>query len=304
MPTFEKVAYKGWPNCYKYSNGTVEIIITGDIGPRIISLSFVGGENMFANFPAEDMGTTGGDEWKIRGGHRFWHAPEVQPRTYYPDNGPVSVEDKGAYVHVVQPVEPTTGIEKELEISFVGDSLKVVHRLTNHNMWAVELAPWALSVMDTGGTAIIPLPPRGSHADNLLPANSMTFWPYTDMTDQRWTWGEKYILLRQEPGNDKAQKVGVMVPDGWAAYANKNNLFLKTFVYTAGEAYPDMGCNVETFTFATMLELETLGPLTSLQPGASVEHTEHWNLFADVAKPENDADVAASILPLAKKALG
>ena len=59
-------------------------------------------------------------------------------------------------------------------------------------------APWALSVMDTGGTAIIPLPPRGSHEDNLLPANSMTFWAYTDMADPRWTWGEKYLLLRQD----------------------------------------------------------------------------------------------------------
>jgi len=31
-----------------------------------------------------------------------------------------------------------------------------------------------------------------------------------------------------------------------------------------------------------MLELETLGPMTTLQPGASVEHVEHWTLHRNV----------------------
>jgi hypothetical protein len=34
------------------------------------------------------------------------------------------------------------------------------------------------------------------------------------------------------------------------------------------------------FTNADMLELETLGPLTKLAPGASVEHVERWTLYS------------------------
>ena len=36
---------------------------------------------------------------------------------------------------------------------------------------------------------------------------------------------------------------------------------------------------------------------SSLQPGASVEHVEHWFLFRDVSTPSNDADVDANVLP-------
>ncbi len=303
MPRLEKVGYKGWSNCYRMSNGKMELIITGDVGPRVISLSLAGGENMFVNYP-DMMGKTGGDEWRIYGGHRFWVAPEAQPRSYWPDNVPVRVTEEGETVHVVQPVETSNGIEKELEFTFTGETaVRVVHRLRNHNLWAIEVAPWALSVMDVGGTAIVPLPPRDSHERVLLPVNTMTLWAYTDMSDPRWTWGQKYVLLRQDSSLPTPQKVGFMVLDRWAAYANKNTLFLKIFDFRPGKTYPDFGCNVETFTNSEMLELESLGPLDRLEPGATVEHVEHWHLFPNVARPGNDADVETTILPLVKGVL-
>jgi hypothetical protein len=51
--------------------------------------------------------------------------------------------------------------------------------------------------------------------------------------------------------------------------------------------YPDFGCSVEIFTNAAMLEVETLGPLTTLEPGSAVEHIEQWSL--DRASALNDA---------------
>ena len=38
----EKVAYFNQPNCFKLSNGIVEVIVTTDIGPRIIRYGFAG----------------------------------------------------------------------------------------------------------------------------------------------------------------------------------------------------------------------------------------------------------------------
>ncbi|MHC4506228.1 MAG: hypothetical protein ACYTFI_23280 [Planctomycetota bacterium] len=252
----EKVAYAGWENCYRLANGTVELIVTADVGPRIIRFGFEGGENEFKEFD-EMLGKTGGDEWLIYGGHRLWHAPEEKPRTYFPDNVPVEVEETDGVVRVRPPVETTTGMAKEIDIRLDPDSARVelTHRLTNTSLWAVELAPWALSVMAEGGRAVIPLPPRGSHEENLLPANSMTMWAYTDMADARWRWGRKYVMLAQDPAATVPQKVGLMVPDGWAAYANGGRLFVKRFPFDARATYPDMGCNVETFTNADFLEL-------------------------------------------------
>ncbi len=296
----EKVTYGGWPNCYRLSNGLVDLVVTADVGPRIIRFGFVGGDNEFGEL--QDMlGKTGGDEWRSYGGHRLWHAPEVKPRTYYPDNGPVKVRERAGGLRVIQPVETTTGIQKEIDVQIApGEArVKVTHRLRNTNLWPVELAPWALSVMAQGGRSIIPLPPRAPHGqdDNFVPSNVITLWPCTEMADPRWTWGNKYVMLRHDPKMSKAQKVGVMAPDGWAAYARQGHLFVKKFNYIPGACYPDLGCSVETYTDADILEVETLGPLTLLQPGAVVEHVEHWFLFRDVPVPENDADVEHDVLP-------
>lgn len=294
----EKVSYKGWPNCYRLSNGMIELIVTADVGPRIIRFGFVGQDNEFQEFE-EMLGKTGGDEWRIYGGHRFWHAPEVMPRTYFPDNSPVQVAQHADFVRVVQPPEPTTGIQKEIDLRLSPDHarVKLTHRLRNTNLWAVELAPWALSVMAQGGKAIIPLPPRGSHEVNLLPANTLTLWAYTDMSDQRWTWGSKYVMLHQNPDIETPQKAGLMVPDGWAAYARAGHLFIKRFTFVPGARYPDWGCSVETYTNAEFLEVESLAPLVSLDPGAEVEHVEHWFLFDNVPTPGNDAGVDEFVLP-------
>lgn len=300
-----KTPYKGWPNCYRLYNDQIELIVTTDVGPRVIRFGFIGGDNLFAEFE-NDLGQTGGDTWRLYGGHRLWHAPEQNPRSYFPDNGPVALEEHPGFVRLVQPVEATTGIQKEIDIALAPATAQVTltHRLRNTNLWTVELAPWALTVMGINGVAVIPLPPRGSHETNLLPTNSLTLWAYTDMTDPRWTWGRSAILLRQDPQAKTPQKIGVLAPDGWIAFARGGDLFVKRFHYLPGASYPDFGCTVEIFTRSDMLEVETLGPLVQLAPAASVEHVEQWHLFRDVAAPQNDADVTSRVLPKVAQTLG
>ena len=299
----EKTGYAGWPNCYHLSNDLVDLVATTDVGPRIIRFGFVGEENEFKEFE-NDLGQTGGDVWRPYGGHRLWHAPEVNPRSYCPDNDSIKAEEHAGFLRLIQPTEPPTGIQKEMDIRLAPDKayVTVTHRLRNNNLWPVELAPWALTMMAQGGRAIIPLPPRGSHEANLLPTNTLTLWAYTDMTDPRWTWGRQYVMLRQDSNAATPQKVGAMAPDGWVAYARAGHLFIKKFAYAEGALYPDLGCCVESFTNADMLEVETVAPLALLEPGATVEHVENWFLFRDVPLPENDADVDRDVLPKVKSA--
>ena len=88
----EKTAYAGWPNCYRITNGEVELIVTTDVGPRVIRYGFVGGQNLFKEFTAQ-LGNSGEKEWQIRGGHRLWVGPEDLTRTYALDNAPVQFEE-------------------------------------------------------------------------------------------------------------------------------------------------------------------------------------------------------------------
>ncbi|MFP4324019.1 MAG: hypothetical protein ACLFTK_16310, partial [Anaerolineales bacterium] len=163
-----RITYAGWADCARLANDHAELVITTQVGPRIIRLALPDGPNLLYE---AFQGQTGGDTWRNYGGHRLWHAPEQRPRTYAPDNDPVTLETHGDMVRVIQATEAETHIQKSMDIALAPDAarVRVTHRLVNHSVWPVHLAPWALTVMAPGGTAILPLPPRSTQAENLLP---------------------------------------------------------------------------------------------------------------------------------------
>jgi hypothetical protein len=293
----EKVSYGGWSNCLKLSNGQIELIATTDVGPRIINLSFVGGKNFMKEFP-EHMGKSGGDQWRSYGGHRFWHAPEIRPRTYAPDNEPLAYHWDKKTLKLVQSVEVSTGLQKEIHVTLDAKTnrVTVLHRLTNKNHWAVEAAPWALTVMGGPGRAIFPQEPV---VNQLLPVRALALWGYTDMRDSRWIWGTKYIQVKCDPKATTPQKFGAMNTLGWGAYYRDGELFLKKFPFDVKATYPDFGCNTECYTRGDMLEVESLGALQKLEPGQTIEHVETW-ILAKIELDENEETISKKLAPLLK----
>jgi hypothetical protein len=293
----ETVDFGGWPNCIRLSNGKIELIATTDVGPRIIRFGFIGGQNLFHVYPAT-LGRTGDPDWQPYGGHRLWHAPEVSPRTYTPDNVPVDHEWDGATL-TLRSFDVPNGIEREMRLTMspTAPLVSVAHRLVNRSPWPIELAVWGVSVMAPGGRGIFPLDDFVSHDETLLPARPLVLWPYTDMTDPRWTWGSRYVQLRQDQSATRSQKIGMLNPKGWAAYLVGGEAFIKGYPCEPGATYTDMGCNTESYTDPDMLEVETLGPLTRLEPGTGADHLESW-LVAKVDCGSGDADIDAALLPL------
>lgn len=299
----EKVACLSLPNCLKLTNGHVDVVVTADIGPRVIHYGLCNGVNMFSELGGS---LAKPDEWQAWGGHRLWIAPEGQPRSYGPDNRPIDVRADGARgIRLTQPVEAGTGVEKEMVVTLDADGpgVTVLHRLTNRGRSPFELAPWALTIMRPGGTAIVPQEPFRRHQDALLPARAMAVWHYTDLSDPRFRIGPKFIRLSTDESKNWPQKVGVMNKAGWAAYIRERTLFLKRMAWQDGAAYPDFGCSTEVFTEGTFLEVETLGPLTTLEPGRSAEHTERWWLFDDVQVGTSESDIETALAPILQATL-
>jgi hypothetical protein len=76
------------------------------------------------------------------------------------------------------------------------------------------------------------------------------------------------------------QKIGADSKAGWICDVDKANglAYVKTFKYEEGKTYPDSGASVQVYTYGTanVLEVEVLGPLTSLAPNDSVRLVENW----------------------------
>jgi hypothetical protein len=294
----EKIDFNGWPNCVRLYNDEIELIVTTDIGPRVVRLGFINKQNFFYLVP-EHQGKTGGTEWRIYGGHRLWLAPEAIPWSYSPDNERVEFTIQDNLILLRQTEETTTGIVKEIEITLSQrkNEVKVLHRLVNQNLWEVEVSPWALSVLAQGGRAIVPNEPYGEGDDYLLPARPLALWQFTKMNDPRWIWGAKYIQAKQDTSAISEQKIGVLNKQGWTAFYLNGELLIKKFDFIPDVVYPDFGCNNETYINGAFLEIETLGPLTKIPPGGAVEHMEYW-LLTKATADESEDSIDANILPI------
>jgi len=282
----EIVEFGGWKRNAKLVCNDVEMIVTLEVGPRVIYYGFTGGPNEFV-VHEKDLGHTGGDDFHSYGGHRLWIAPEEHLRTLRPDNDAVEYKEEDGS-HVFTSPNDEFHMQKEIRIKAdtAGDRFILDHRIYNNGAYPVELAVWA-PTQCAGGSVLFPQAPFESHDGRLLPTRPIVMWGYTKIHDPRWTWGDRVVRLRHDTGLGP-QKVGTMVEQGYAACANNGHVFLKRFPVVAGGNYPDFGCNFETFTRFDMIEIESLGPMVTVPIGEYAEHRESWYLIRDQEIPDGD----------------
>jgi hypothetical protein len=249
---------------------------------RIVRFALKGKTNLFADLGLTPVQTPYGNFY-FRGGHRLWHAPEAKPRTYIPDNEGALVNDIPNGVRIQMPTEAWTHIAKSIEIELNPDQPQVIlrHELRNDGPWAAEFSPWALTMFRLGGVAIFPQPVGNTDEAGLLSNRLLVIWPYTQLGDPRLHLRDDLILIHAVPTLPPI-KFGYLNPHGWMAYWLDGVLFVKRFNVQLDVPYPDHGCNAESYCNNQFVELETLGPLTKLEPGTSVLHAETWEVYTEL----------------------
>ncbi|KAN0045435.1 hypothetical protein ACTA71_005813 [Dictyostelium dimigraforme] len=285
--TIEKIEFQGFKNCFKITWNHFKLIVTQDVGPRVLSLSYNENQSIFgmkshnlstlstpSSIGSEGNHSIINDQWNLFGGHRLWHAPECAGRTYYPDNQPIQIEivNDGTMVIMRQAIEHTTGIKKTITLEIKGgvgrlSYIEVNHYLENKGIWPIQCAPWAISVMTKDTKAIIPL--SNDSINGLLPKTSISLWNYTKLQDSRITIGNKYIMVQQQDKtleNIGSNKIGSRVNSGWSASITNSTLFVKVIDTDTKDLHVDLGANVEVYTDNDILELETVGKLLTLEP--------------------------------------
>lgn len=296
--------YKSFGKCLYLSNGSIELYVTVDFGPRIIRFSAVGGENfMFEDEARKTFQQTasmarayGKDAtWYIYGGHRMWLSPEYMPETYYPDNDAVKVTEIANGAILTPPVQKHNKVQNSVEIKLSpkSDRVTVTHRSENKSDKTRCDAIWALSVGAAGGAVVVRQP---SHDTGFLANRCVPLWPYSKMNDDRVYWGEKFITLCQKT-NCKGPFKFALDSVKKAALVKGGNALIKSIPHVSGAQYPDYGVNFESYTCADFIEIESLSPLVNSAPGTVITHTEQWELVRNVGDIDfkNDADIEAKI---------
>jgi len=263
---------------------------------RIVGLSLTGKPNLMADVTSQPPTPTPYGDYHFIGGHRLWHAPEDLLRSYIPDNE-ILITDLPDGVILESKTEPGSGIRKRIEIRLAADkpSVTLIHTLINAGMWAVELAPWAITQFRLGGTVILPMPVGNIDPAGLLHNRQISLWPYTRINDPRVKWDDKFILFKADAMLPPF-KIGYFNPHGWMAYWVDGILFRKTFEAHADLPYPDNNCNAEMYCGDKFVELESLAPLLPLNPGDSTTHIERWDVFTGLdSLPEEARQILATL---------
>ncbi len=290
-------AYGMWERCCYITNGIIELIVTLEVGPRIIRFGFINQRNEFHEY-IDQVALKNDGKYHSYGGHRIWVAPETDGWTNHPDNNPVEMSLTNNTLHFTASPEAGTQLQKQLSIQInpIKPQVSLFHTIVNKGTQPTVLSPWAISVMAPGGRAIFPQEPFIPHPHKVLPARPLVLWHYTNMQDDRWIWGNRFIQLKQDSSKTTPQKCGALISQGWLAYFNNDHLFIKKFPCYSDAQYPDFGCNAEIFTNAKMLELESLGPIVTLQPNSYIVHKEQWYLVNNIAVPENELEIEIDFL--------
>ena len=250
---------------------------------RISGLMPKGQTNIFAQLSHLPPIATPYGDFHFHGGHRLWHAPEAMPRTYAPDTGELKITELPDGVVLETETEPGAGIRKRIEIRLAADrpSVTLTHTLINDGSWLVELAPWTITQLRLGGTAVLPLPIENVDPSGLLPNRHFSFWPYAHLDDPRLSLRDDFIFFRADAL--PPFKMGYHNPHGWLAYYLDGILFRKTFEVQPNAMYPDNNSNAEIYCNSKFVELESLGPLSKVSPGALVSHVETWEVVEGLA---------------------
>jgi hypothetical protein len=257
--------------------GPVEVCVATQAGPRIVGYSRTHGPQLFASLPDTVLPHPEGDVFRFLGGHRLWRSPEVPASTYLPDNTPVEITviDDG---FVVRGTADRDGIVKTISISQRESFTVVDHQLENLGVGAVQIAPWAITQLVTGGTAILPERRDLVDAEGLLPNRRIVVWPYTDMSSAEVEFEVDRVAIHATLSRSKT-KIGMPNARGWLAYAVGDEVFVKwSPLHDDDAVYADFGASVQSYRDERFIELETIGPVATVDQGSSITHREVWQL--------------------------
>lgn len=258
-------------------NEHLRVEVLAAAGPRIVRLNLAGSSENVLGEVAEAGWDTPWGHYRLYGGHRLWAAPE-NSLTSAPDDDGLAVEERPSGLKLER-LEPQSMLRKTIEFELASDraAMTVRHGLRNEGETTVEQAPWAITLLPLGGTAILPQQRGPITSNEFLPNRSLTFWPYSSVSDPRLELGDELVLVHGAPAATPF-KIGYLSRTGLVAHYRNGILLQKSFDPELEGEHADMGSNAEVYCDNQLLELETLGPLSLLEPGAEAWHEERWQL--------------------------
>jgi hypothetical protein len=278
--TIERTAWLHWEDCYRLSNGTVELVVAPAVG-RIMRYGFVGGDNQLWTNPRPPVAATktAATEWSNHGGDKVWPWPQEWKQELGRDwPPPPALESMPHDVQVIdrrtlQLTSPPFGahgmrVTRRIHLAPTGSRVTIESSLTADRPTTSEWAVWTVTAIAPSDAVLARLRPGGTW--QLMYAAP---WRVEAV-------GEN--LLKLIPPPDKSAKIGL---DADLLAAQRGQvLFVQQLVMTDR---PPSTETAQVFSSPPIVsprpserygELEFTAPRVKLGPDTASRLTVHWTL--------------------------
>jgi len=275
-------------------NGVLRLGLVPALGGRLLSLSGPEGRDVLwrnAELLTDDLALRGehrpvsgslGD-WVNYGGDKTWPAPQgwdsdeqwAGPPDPVLDSGRYAVEESAGAVTLTSGDDPRTGLRltRRFELPPGRSAYRLTLTAQNTSDRVVRWALWNVTQLDGGGEGgtYVGGPPR---VTELLAGTGFPRWEPVGRGPSVYV-----------PHADVVGKLGFPAATGWLAHVGGGITFTQRFTVDPAAEYPDRGSRAEVWMEhplpeplaelgdldppARIVEVEVLGPLTTLAPGAS-----------------------------------
>jgi len=274
------------------TTSALQLTAVVEFGPRIAFFGKPEGSNLLLWEPEK---YSRGD-WNLRGGHRVWATrpgADENEDTYATDNEPCEATIEDGAVCIMGAENAVNKTRRGLRITCLDeDRLSVENILVNTGDMLYSGGVWALTcTLPTKGTQYaVPIGDGSSwDAFNMVFFREWGGHGQGGFSDQQIRITDDLVLLTPQGVENKRM---LLAHHGIIAMSDPVNdvTFAKKVDYDPAGAYP-LNTNIAFYIGPDnfMVEMETMGPETTLKPGASVRHVETWTLKQG-ALPMTDAE--------------
>lgn len=275
--------HKGWARCVTIANGVIEAIVVPDVG-RVMEFRFIGQASPFWEDPtlrgkAPDPASS---DWGNFGGDKTWPAPQadwdkVTPRAWPPpvafDSMPVEVTVRRDTLVLTSPVDPHYGIRTERVLALQPDAATMTITTTYEKVSGAPLKTgiWIITQLAEPVGVYAPVPVRSlfeqgynRQSGEVLPADLKV--------------SKGLLSLTRDPS--KSTKIGMDTTR--LLWVGRTDMVLIESPRQQGAEYPDQQSSTEIYTNPNpkaYVELEMLGPLSTLNPGDRIQHVNTYTLL-------------------------
>jgi hypothetical protein len=275
----ERISYHGWPDCYLIANGSVEAVIVPAIG-RVMQLRLKGEtdgafwENRALDGQLHDAAS---NDWLNFGGDKCWPAPQSawpqhQGRDWPPpasfDSCSVEAVAVERGVVLISPVDPGYGIQtvRRVELDPVQPVMRILTEYCKLSGAPVTVGIWTVTQMREPERVCMLLPAKSKFAAGYI--RLLAAEPAGLKIDGRLLSLTRHARHQVKVGTDGSSLA-------W--------LGQYCVVQIDTEIGPgDSGCVTEVYTNPDPLkyvELETLGPLTTMNAGDRIKQTTVYTVM-------------------------